>query len=443
MQKNIIGVDLGATSGRVILARAGDDRLRMEELHRFPNRMREIDGRFYWDIHALYEEILRGLSVAGGRGERIDSIGIDTWGVDFACVDPDGDLLGLPRAYRDPYTDGVPEEFFRTVPRESVYAKTGIQVMNFNSLYQLYALNREHSPALAAAEHVLFMPDALSYLLTGEQVCEYTILSTSQLMNPRTRELDGELLRAAGVDASLFARRVMPGERVGVLRDEVARRTGLGRVEVFAVAGHDTASAIAAVPAADERFAYLSSGTWSLMGIELPAPVITEESCAMNFTNEGGVDGTTRFLKNITGMWLLEECRRIWAKEGRTYTYAEIMAMAAANTLGIQISLPAAILLSVVSALGACGASGVAGGSLLLIPMACSLFGISNDIAMQVVGVGFIIGVIQDSVETCLNSASDVEFAATAEYHAWLKQGRQLPAFMYSKKERAKLGIEA
>lgn len=256
------------------------------------------------------------MSVAGGRGERIDSIGIDTWGVDFACVDPDGDLLGLPRAYRDPYTDGVPEEFFRTVPRESVYAKTGIQVMNFNSLYQLYALNREHSPALAAAEHVLFMPDALSYLLTGEQVCEYTILSTSQLMNPRTRELDGELLRAAGVDASLFARRVMPGERVGVLRDEVARRTGLGRVEVFAVAGHDTASAIAAVPAADERFAYLSSGTWSLMGIELPAPVITEESCAMNFTNEGGVDGTTRFLKNITGMWLLEECRRIWAKEG-------------------------------------------------------------------------------------------------------------------------------
>ena len=334
MQKNIIGVDLGATSGRVILARAGGDRLRMEELHRFPNRMREIDGRFYWDIHALYEEILRGLSVAGGRGERIDSIGIDTWGVDFACVDPDGDLLGLPRAYRDPYTDGVPEEFFRTVPRESVYAKTGIQVMNFNSLYQLYALNREQSPVLAAAEHVLFMPDALSYLLTGEQVCEYTILSTSQLMNPRTRELDGELLRAAGVDASLFARRVMPGERVGVLRDEVARRTGLGRVEVFAVAGHDTASAIAAVPAADERFAYLSSGTWSLMGIELPAPVITEESCAMNFTNEGGVDGTTRFLKNITGMWLLEECRRIWAKEGRTYTYAEIMAMAAAAEPG-------------------------------------------------------------------------------------------------------------
>lgn len=328
MQKNIIGVDLGATSGRVILARAGDDRLRMEELHRFPNRMREIDGRFYWDIHALYEEILRGLSVAGGRGERIDSIGIDTWGVDFACVDPDGDLLGLPRAYRDPYTDGVPEEFFRTVPRESVYAKTGIQVMNFNSLYQLYALNREHSPALAAAEHVLFMPDALSYLLTGEQVCEYTILSTSQLMNPRTRELDGELLRAAGVDASLFARRVMPGERVGVLRDEVARRTGLGRVEVFAVAGHDTASAIAAVPAADECFAYLSSGTWSLMGIEVREPFINEQTERYNFTNEGGVEGTTRLLKNITGMWILEQCLKKWKEEGRDYSYPEIVKMA-------------------------------------------------------------------------------------------------------------------
>lgn len=330
MQKNIIGVDLGATSGRVILARVGDGALRMEELHRFPNRLTEIDGRFYWDIHALYEEILKGLSVAGGRGERIASIGIDTWGVDFACVGCDGALLGLPRAYRDPYTDGVPEEFFRTIPRERVYQKTGIQVMNFNSLYQLYALNREKDHALAAAERVLFMPDALSYLLTGEQVCEYTILSTSQLMNPRTRELDGELLQAAGVDPSLFARQVMPGQRIGRLCDEVARRTGLGNVEVFAVAGHDTASAIAAVPAADERFAYLSSGTWSLMGIELPEPVITQESCAMNFTNEGGVDGTTRFLKNITGMWLLEECRRIWAREGREYAYSEIMALTAA-----------------------------------------------------------------------------------------------------------------
>jgi len=328
MQKTIVAIDLGATSGRVVLGRLGAGRLRIEALHRFENRIVERCGRFYWDIQALYDEILRGLRIAGDRGERVDSIGIDTWGVDFACFDAEGRLLDLPRAYRDPYTDGAPEEFFRTIPRERVYAKTGIQVLNFNTLYQLFALGRERSAALAGARRLLFMPDALSYLLTGEQVCEHTILSTSQLIDPRTRSFDGELLRAAGVDASLFARRVLPGQRIGRLSDEAARRTGLGRVEVIAVAGHDTASAVAAVPAANGRFAYLSSGTWSLMGLELPAPIITEESCALNFTNEGGVDGTTRFLKNITGMWLLEECRRAWARDGREYSYSEIMRMA-------------------------------------------------------------------------------------------------------------------
>ncbi len=335
MQKTIIGVDLGATSGRVILARVGDGRLSMEEVHRFANRMTEIEGHLYWDIHALFEEILQGLHAAARTGEKVASIGIDTWGVDFACFDAGGRLLGLPRAYRDPYTDGVPERLFQEIPRERVYEKTGIQVMNFNSLYQLYAQSREEESPLRRAERVLFMPDALSYLLTGEQVCERTILSTSQLMDPRSGMLDEELLHVAGVRASMFARRVMPGARVGVLRDEIARRTGLGAVEVIAVAGHDTASAIAAVPASDERFAYLSSGTWSLMGIELRRPVITAESCAMNYTNEGGVDGTTRFLKNITGMWLLEECRRAWRAEGRDYAYDEIVAMTAAAPAGV------------------------------------------------------------------------------------------------------------
>ena len=332
MQKNIIGVDLGATSGRVILARAGDDRLRMEELHRFPNRMREIDGRFYWDIHALYEEILRGLSVAGGRGERIDSIGIDTWGVDFACVDPDGDLLGLPRAYRDPYTDGVPEEFFRTVPRESVYAKTGIQVMNFNSLYQLYAMKRDNSSPLKAAVRALFMPDALSYMLTGKMVTEYTIASTSQILNPRTKKMEEQLLEKMGVKGSLFGEVVPTGTVIGTLTDALAAETGIGKVPVVAVAGHDTASAVAAVPAADEKFAYLSSGTWSLMGIEVKEPVITEETAALNITNEGGVEGTTRLLKNITGMWILEQCIKEWKKEGVEYSYPEIVKMAEGAT---------------------------------------------------------------------------------------------------------------
>ena len=245
----------------------------------------------------------------------------------MACVAADGTLAGLPRAYRDPYTNGVPEEFFRKIPRQEVYRRTGIQIMNFNSLFQLRAARGEGMSALENAASVLFMPDALSYLLTGEKVCEYTILSTSQFMDPRTREIDGALLREAGVDPALFPRVVMPGQRIGVLCDAVARQTGLGAVPVVAVAGHDTASAVAAVPARNGRFAYLSSGTWSLMGIEVPEPIITEESYAMNFTNEGGVDGTVRFLKNITGMWLLEQCRAVWSRQGREYSYEEIVRM--------------------------------------------------------------------------------------------------------------------
>lgn len=327
MNRYFIGVDLGATSGRVILATLSDGNIALEVLHRFPNRLLQIGGKYYWNIYALYEEILHGLTLAGQRRIPVTSVGIDTWGVDMACVAADGTLAGLPRAYRDPYTNDAPEAFFRKVPRREVYRRTGIQIMNFNSLYQLCAARREGMSALENAESVLFMPDALSYLLTGEKVCEYTILSTSQFMDPRTREIDGGLLREAGVDAALFPRVVLPGERVGLLCEEVARQTGLGRVPVVAVAGHDTGSAVAAVPAENGRFAYLSSGTWSLMGIEVPEPIITDDSYAMNFTNEGGVDGTVRFLKNITGMWLLEQCRAAWSREGKEYPYEQIMHM--------------------------------------------------------------------------------------------------------------------
>ena len=327
MNRYFVGVDLGATSGRVILATLCGEGIALEVLHRFPNRLLSIGGKYYWNIYSLYEEILHGLTLAGQRRIPVDSIGIDTWGVDMACVAADGTLAGLPRAYRDPYTNGVPEEFFRKIPRQEVYRRTGIQIMNFNSLFQLRAARGEGMSALENAASVLFMPDALSYLLTGEKVCEYTILSTSQFMDPRTREIDGALLREAGVDPALFPRVVMPGQRIGVLCDAVARQTGLGAVPVVAVAGHDTASAVAAVPARNGRFAYLSSGTWSLMGIEVPEPIITEESYAMNFTNEGGVDGTVRFLKNITGMWLLEQCRAVWSRQGREYSYEEIVRM--------------------------------------------------------------------------------------------------------------------
>lgn len=330
MNRNFIAVDIGATSGRVILGTYADGRISTECLHRFPNSILPFRGKYYWDIFALRAEIVRGLTEAGKRNIRIESIGIDTWGVDFVCVADYGSMPTLPRSYRDPYTDGEPERFFERIPRREVYERTGIQIMNFNTLFQLSAQHRESSSELRNAKSVLFMPDALSYLLTGEKVCEYTILSTSQLLDPRSKKIDAELLSAAGADISLFPRMVMPGERIGVLCDHVAEETGLGAVPVpvIAVAGHDTASAVAAVPAENERFAYLSSGTWSLMGIELREPVITDESFAMNFTNEGGVDGTVRFLKNITGMWLLEQCRAVWSRKGRDYTYEEITRMA-------------------------------------------------------------------------------------------------------------------
>ncbi|MDR1273947.1 MAG: rhamnulokinase [Odoribacteraceae bacterium] len=311
-KRYFLAVDLGATSGRTIVGALSGGRLALEELTRFPNIMVEKDGHFYWDIHALHASVLKGLKEAAARGIRLESIGVDTWGVDVAFVGEDGELLGLPYSYRDPRTEGVPERFFREMSRERLYALTGIQIMNFNTLFQLYAMKQAGDPALAAARKVLFMPDALSYLLTGEMVTEYTIASTSQLLNPVTRQFDDGLLAAAGLTAGHFGRMVMPGTPVGTLSPAARRATGLGAVPVVAVAGHDTASAVMAIPAASERVAYLSSGTWSLMGIEAPRPILTDESYRLNFTNEGGANGKTRFLKNICGMWLLERCREEW-----------------------------------------------------------------------------------------------------------------------------------
>lgn len=328
MERYFVGVDLGATSGRVILAALSGQGITLEVLHRFPNRLLPVGKRYYWNIYTLYEEILHGLELAGRRRLPITSIGIDTWGVDFACVGADGEILGLPRAYRDPFTHGMPEAYFAEVlPREAVYTATGIQIMPFNSLYQLYALQCEGNSALHAARRLLFMPDALSYLLTGRMVTEYTIASTSQLLNPRTKRIEGRLLEGMGLSPELFPPVVMPGHRIGTLRPDVAAACGLPQVAVIAVAGHDTASAVAAVPAENERFAYLSSGTWSLMGIEIREPMITPQTAACNFTNEGGVDGTVRLLKNITGMWLLEQCREAWRRQNRDYSYDEIVRM--------------------------------------------------------------------------------------------------------------------
>lgn len=321
---NFVAVDLGATSGRVILATFGGEGVKMEEIHRFPSPIIQMCGHFYWDLPAIYQSVLKGLKMVAERGIDVQSIGIDTWGVDVALFGEDGTMLSLPHSYRDPHTVGAPEEFFKRMPREELYERTGIQVMNFNTLFQLDTMRRNNSSALKAAKKILFIPDALAYLLTGEMVTEYTIASTSHMINPRTRKWDEKILEMLGLDADKFGRQVMPGEKIGTLSEEVQRLTGLGSVEVVAVASHDTGSAVATVPAEDMSMAYLSSGTWSLMGVVSPEPVITERSQQLNFTNEGGVGGTIRVLKNICGMWLLERCRAEWGEIG----YGELIAQA-------------------------------------------------------------------------------------------------------------------
>ena len=323
IMEHYFAVDLGATSGRTIVGCVIDGRLQQRELTRFDNKLVETGGHVYWNLYSLYDEIIKGLKLAHDEGLSISSIGIDTWGCDFALFGKDGALLGNPVAYRDPYTVGMMERYFeRVIPKEQVYKKTGIQLMNFNSLFQLYAMRETKMSTLPVADKIMFIPDALSYMLTGEAVCEYTVASTAELLNPLTHELDEELLHSVGVRREQMGRMVFPGTIIGPLCKEVQRLTGLGDVLVVAVAGHDTGSAVAAVPARNEKFAYLSSGTWSLMGIELEKPVITDESFTLNFTNEGGIEGTTRFLKNICGMWLYERCRKEWKEESPTDTEA-------------------------------------------------------------------------------------------------------------------------
>lgn len=324
----MLAFDLGATSGRGIIGTLNNNRLETYEISRFPNRVINIHGKLYWNLLSLFESMKETLAECVRRKIPVDSIGIDTWGVDFVYLGKDGSLLSMPRAYRDPYTERIPEQYFTHIPREEVYRITGTQIMNFNSVYQLYAARKENYAPHLHADKILFIPDALAYLLTGKCVCEYTIASTAQLLNARSREIEPALLQPAGMGKDVFPGIVFPGEKIGLLSELISRETGFPRVPVISVAGHDTASAIAAVPAQDEKFAYLSSGTWSLMGIELEEPIITKDSYRMNFTNEGGIEGTIRFLKNITGMWILEECLKIWKRNDKPYDYEEIILMA-------------------------------------------------------------------------------------------------------------------
>ena len=325
--RNFLAFDLGASSGRAILGTISENRLSLKEVHRFDNQMVEINGSFYWNIFSLFGELKTGLKKCiHDFGIQPESVGVDTWGVDIALLDRNGMIVGLPYAYRDPRTDTAMEEVFKLVPKKELYKLTGIQFMQFNTLFQLHAYKRDNSPQLEIATDILFMPDAFGYLFSGVKKNEFSVASTSQFLKPGKLEYEQKLFDAIGLDSSMMQELVLPGTVIGTLKPEIQKETGSSAIPVVAVAAHDTASAIASVPATGRNWAYISSGTWSLMGIESDHPLISEEIQMLNFTNEGGVEGTTRFLKNIMGLWLLQECRRIWFAR-HNYSWPEMVEM--------------------------------------------------------------------------------------------------------------------
>ena len=329
MSKVYLAADFGGGSGRVIAGWLEDGKLTMEEIHRFGNRQVRLGDHVYWDFPALFEDMKAGLKKAASKGYEVESIGVDTWGVDFGLIDRDGQLLGNPVCYRDARTAGMTEKLFGTLNPTEHYATTGIQVMEINTLAQLLSI--KGTAQLEAAEHLLFMPDLFSYFLTGKATNEYCIASTSELLDAKRREWSWETIEALGLPKRIFGDIVMPGTVRGELRKDIAEETGLKDVKVIAVGSHDTASAVAAVPAieGDGPVAFLSSGTWSLLGIELPEPILTEEARQAEFTNEGGVGGRIRFLQNITGLWILQRLMAEWKERGEEQTFGELLPAAA------------------------------------------------------------------------------------------------------------------
>jgi rhamnulokinase len=327
--QRFVAFDLGAESGRAVVGSLDNGQLSLDVLHRFGNGPVRVAGHLHWDILGIFREIQTGLKACAARyGTGIDGLGLDTWGVDFGLLGKGGILLGNPYHYRDHRTDGVPEQVFSTVPRKRVYERTGIQVMPINSLYQLYSMKLSDHPLLDDARKLLFTPDLLNYLLTGETVSEYTIATTSQMYDTAGNEWAADILDELGLPTGILPEVVAPGSIVGTLQDHAAAEAGLKPLPVIAPACHDTAAAVAAVPAEGEDWCFLSSGTWSLMGVELPAPVITPRTRELNFTNEGGVDGTIRFLKNLMGLWMVQELKRAWEREGASHDYAELVDLA-------------------------------------------------------------------------------------------------------------------
>ena len=325
-----LALDFGAESGRAILGTLEDGRISLEEIHRFPNRQVRVHGHVYWDVLYLFDELKKGLAAAANKGcKKLDGIGVDTWGVDYGLIDANGELLGNPHTYRDPRTEGMLEAAYKTVPKAEIFAATGTQFMAFNTLFQLLSQAKAKSPALENAKTLLFMPDLFNYLLTGKKCAEYTIASTSQMMNAKKRTWSKTLLKKLGIPANILPKIVEPGTLVGPVLPQILAETGLAPVNVYAPGGHDTACAVAAVPAIEGgNWAYLSSGTWSLLGVELDEPDVSKTALANAFTNEGGVGGKIRFLRNCTGLWLLQRTRLRWQQQGDDVSYAEIVKMA-------------------------------------------------------------------------------------------------------------------
>jgi len=328
-----LAFDLGAGSGRAVHGRLDRERLQIREIHRFPNTPLEILGHVHWDVFRIFAEMKKAMRFCAEdkRSFPVSSLGIDTWGVDFGLLAEDGSLLGLPLSYRDKRTEGAMEDYFRLVPRDILYEKTGIQFLPFNSLFQIYAMVRSRSPLLGRAADLLFMPDLFNFLFTGKKATEPTIASTSQMLDPRTKSWIPGLFQAMGYSRKIMPAIIPSGTVLGPLNNDIASETGLRNVSVIAVAGHDTAAAVAAVPANGDGWAYISSGTWSLVGIELPEPVISTQALLGNFTNETGVGGKIRFLKNVTGLWLLQKCRESWGGENAP-SYEELDCLAEAST---------------------------------------------------------------------------------------------------------------
>lgn len=326
---SVLAFDLGASGGKVLSGELVDGKLVTLEIHRFANEPVQVGKHLYWDILRLFHEIKQGLLKAKWQGVNdIASMGIDTWGVDYGLIGSNGQLLSNPIHYRDPYTAGMMEKVRDIVPDQEMFGRVGIQFMSINTIYQLVAMSQDpHSP-IHQADSLLMIPDLLRYFLTGEKTNEFTIASTSQLVNAKTMDWDWKLIAKLGLNEQLFRDIVQPATVAGRLTKAISEELSIEQIPVVAVGEHDTASAVVATPATDEYFAYLSCGTWSLIGTEMSQPVLTERARELNFTNEGGIGRSYRMLKNIMGLWLLQECKRVWERAGQSFTYPELIAAA-------------------------------------------------------------------------------------------------------------------